>query len=279
MTSKSGRYASGHVGTTVVDCPYEPRCRSSASRGAAFLMIAVFGVAGVSGGCAAAVGAAMAAGDIRQGIAGLQQLVSGVRAVPEAQLTLTNELSSPLAGTYRGFQALGDDTVRFHVRTTEQPTATIVDARGNVTGYMLPGIAAVTLDSLEARVHLWTSGEAEEVPGRAMFFVEGTQPAEPNARTLYPAAFLGRVAAGESAEADRQLEELEAQDLDMSAPEFRDLSGQGIPHELFDTVAEAVFTLGQDGSANYHQEYRLDDGRVLVLHFERISPTTLPAGG
>ena len=65
-------------------------------------------------------------------------------------------------------------------------------------------------------------------------------------------------------------------DLAMDAPGLGDLEGQGIPHELFDSVAEGIFTLTPEGAAVYHQDYEMEDGRTLTLHFERISATTLP---
>src|SRR5690606_33859283 len=99
---------------------------------------------------------------------------------------------------------------------------------------------------------------------------------DPAARSLYPAAFLGRVAKGESEAADRQREELEELEIDLEAPRAETLQGQGIAHERFGSVAEGIFTLSPDGSATYKQEYRTEDERTLTLHFERISTTTLP---
>jgi hypothetical protein len=230
----------------------------------------------VSTGCVAAVGAAMAAQEIRQGLAGVQQLVAGARSLRTTELEIPQTLDAPLAGTYRGYQALGDDTVRYFVRTVSRPAAPILDDAGNVTGYVLPGIAAASLETLEAGVGAWTRRESGEGAGRAIFFVEGTQAPEPNVRSLYPAAFLGRLARGESEAADRQAAELRRLELDMEAPDFSRLSGQGIPHELFGSVAEGIFTVRPDGAAVYHQEYETEDGRTVILHFERISETTLP---
>lgn len=240
---------------------------------------AVLGVLTLSAGCAAAVGAVMAAQEIRRGVAGVQQLISGSRSLGSTEIELTPSLDAPLAGTYRGYQALGNDTVHFYVRTAARPAAPIIDEDGQVTGYALPGLAAVTLDTLEARVRSWTARGNGEVAGRAIFFVEGTQAPEPSARSLYPAAFLGRVAPGESAAADHQATQLGELNLDMEAPSFSELAGRGIPHELFGTVAEGVFTVRPDGSAIYRQEYEAERGRTLILHFERISGTTLPEPG
>jgi hypothetical protein len=245
------------------------------SRGSSVLLLVTMAL---TSGCAAAIGAAMAAGEIRQGLAGVQQLVTGARSLRGGELALVGELTSPLAGTYRGYQVLGSDTVRFFVRTEETPTAPILDRAGNITGYVLVGIAAASLDTLESRVEAWTAGEAEP-RGRAMFFVEGTQVPEPNARTLYPAAFLGRLAPGESFGADRQDAELRRLNVEMEAPDLNALQGQGIPHELFSSVAEGVFTVRPNAEAVYQQEARLEDGRTLMLYFERMSRTVLPAGG
>jgi hypothetical protein len=228
-------------------------------------------------GCAAAIGAALAAGDIRRGVAGAQDLIAGARSLGEDAAVMDFALSSPLVGTYRGFQALGPDTVRFFARTMEEPSNPIVDEGGRVTGYVLAALSATSLDTLESRVREWSAADGTEVEGRALFFVEGTTAPDPNARTLYPAAFLGRVAAGESREADRLYAELAGLDIEMEAPRFRALAGQGIPHELFGSVAEGIFTLRPDGQAVFHQEYETEDGRTLTLHFERISGTTLPA--
>jgi hypothetical protein len=232
-------------------------------------------VLALTSGCAAAVGAALAAGDIRQGLAGVQQLVGSARSLRSAEVAAVRNLTSPLGGTYRGYQALGTDTVRFFVRTAENPTAAIVDQSGNITGYVLPGIAAMTLETLEGRVRQWTAGEASP-GGRAMFFVEGTQRPDPNVRTLLPAAFLGRVAPGESQQADRQDAALRRLEIEMEAPDLRTMEGQGIPHELFSSVAEGIFTLRPDADAVFRQEHRVPDGRMLTLHFERISTTVLP---
>ena len=95
-------------------------------------------------------------------------------------------------------------------------------------------------------------------------------------RTLYPAAFLGRLAAGESPAADSLYAVLETMQVDLEAPDLGELSGRGIPHELFGGVAEGVMAVDAAGSASYHQENRLPDDRVMVLQFERISGTTLP---
>ena len=238
----------------------------------------LLGVLAISTGCAAAVSAALAAGDIRKGIAGLQQLVGGTRSLQGLQLEVPDDLASPLAGTYRGFQALGADTVHFYVRTAERAAAPIVDEAGNITGYALAGLVATTLDTLEARVGapLAVARRNARRGGRSVFFVEGTQVPTPGARALFPAAFLGRVSPGESAAADRQDAELRRLDLDMGAPNYDDLAGRGIPHELFGSVADGVFTLRPDGGAVYHQEYEMENGQILTLHFERISRTTLP---
>jgi hypothetical protein len=234
------------------------------------------GLAVATSGCAAAVGAALAAGEIGQGIAGLQQLLAFSRDQPAAEVELPEAFATPLAGTYRGFQVLDGDTVGYYVRTARQPVAAIVDQSGTVTGYALSGIAAASLDSLEARVRQRSDPDPEPRGGRTVFFVEGTQPPSPGARALYPGAFLGRVASGESRTADRQYRELIELELEMDAPGVTELSGQSIPHELFGTVAEGVFTVRPDGAVVYHQEYEVSEDRLLVLHFERISETTLP---
>lgn len=233
------------------------------------------GAIAASSGCAAAVGAAMAAQELRRGFAGVQQLVGNARSLRDAEIELPRDLTSPLAGTYRAHQLLGEDTLVYYVRTVERPTAPIIDEAGLMRGYVLAGLAASSLESLEARVGQRGLAD-EEDEGRALFFVEGTQPPDPSARTLYPAAFLGRVASGESAEADRQREELEELEIEMQAPEVDELEGRGIPYELFDSVAEGLFTLTPTGDAVYEQEYQAEDGRTLELRFERISGTTLP---
>ncbi|MQA92198.1 MAG: hypothetical protein GEU90_18560 [Gemmatimonas sp.] len=226
-------------------------------------------------GCAAAVGAAAAAGQIGQGITGVRQLFFSTQELTDdVAIPLVPEAS--MAGTYRGFQALGEDTVTYYVRTARQPIAPIVDAGGTVTGYALHGVAAVTLEALEARVSELSDLAGDGPAGRAIFFVEGTQPPNLTGRTLYPAAYLGRVAPGESEVADRQREELDELELEMDVPDFIELEGQGIPQELFGSVAEGILTLRADGSAIYDQEAELEDGRTLVLNFERISQTTLP---
>lgn len=237
------------------------------------LAATVIGALGV-GGCGAAIGAAMAAGEIRQGIAGLQQLVAGARSDSVVAPEVMEALDAPVAGTYRGFQALGGDTVRFYLRTGAAPSAPIVDSAGEVTGYALAGLAAVTLDTLEVRGAAGVG--REEDAGRIVFFVEGTQPPEPAARTLYPAAFLGRVAEAESPAASAQHDTLSALQLDMTAPPLRELEGVGIAERRFRSVAEGLFTVQPDGRAVYRQESKLEDGRELVLHFERMSATTLP---
>jgi hypothetical protein len=226
-----------------------------------------------STGCAAAVGAAVAAKEIRQGFAGVQQLVASSRSLLGAEQELPEDLESPLAGTYRGYQVLGTDTVVFYLRTVAAPTAPIIDDDGDVMGYALPGIAAASLDSLEARVG---RGGGDGAGGSAIFFVEGTQAPAANARTLYPAAFLGRVASGESARADSVAAELQALGIEMQAPPPEALAGRGIPHDLFDDVADGVFTLTASGEAVYEQDLTIDDGRELELRFERLSATTLP---
>lgn len=239
-------------------------------------VVVVLTSVGFGSGCAAAAGAALAANEIRQGIAGVHQLVAGARSLQQEEVEFTRELHSPLAGTYRGVQVLGSDTVRYYVRTAERPAAPIVDESGAVTGYVLPGLAAVTLDSLEARVAALDRLDADELQGRVLFFVEGTQAPDLNARTLYPAAFLGRPAPRESRELDRQDAELRRLGIELEAPEFEELSGQGIRHELFGSVAEGIFTVRPRGEAEYHQQLEVGEGRSLVLHFERISATTLP---
>lgn len=234
----------------------------------------------LSTGCAAAAGAAMAAVQIQKGFAGLQQLLAVSREQPAPALALAIEsrpaFTTPLAGTYRGYQALGDDTIHYYVRTTDDPVAPIVDQAGTTTGYALAGIAATSLDSLEACVRQRSDGYVGHPGGAAVFFVEGVQPPSPGARALYPAAFLGKVAPGESEAADRQDAELRQLELELAAPESTELAATTIPHELFGTVAEGVFTLHPDGAAAYRQEYQVEDGRMLVLQFERISETTLP---
>ena len=232
------------------------------------------------GGCATAIGAAMAAGEIRQGIAGLQQLVAGSKTESPVAAALPDDLTAPVAGTYRGYQALGSDTVHFYLRTTAAPSAPIVDSAGAVTGYALAGLAAVTLDTLEVRGTDWRAADDDSDDGRIVFFVEGTQPPERTARTLYPAAFLGRVAARDPAVAS-QYDTLSALELDMTAPAPHELEGHGIAARLFRSVAEGLFTMEPGGGAVYRQQSELEDGRALVLHFERMSASTLPepAGG
>lgn len=225
-------------------------------------------------GCAAALTAAGAAGEIRSGFAGLQQLVRSTEPLPpDAVAPALTEAASPLAGTYRGHQVLGRDTVHYYIRTASRPSAQIVDSIGNVTGYALTGITATSLDSLEARVGSAAANRTSG--GRAMLFIEGTQAPTPGARALYPAAILGQLRRGESPAADRQATELRRLEIDLEAPNV-ELSGRGIPHELFGSVAEGVFTVRPDGTATYEQEHTLSDGRVLELSFQRISPTTLP---
>ncbi|HEX6069247.1 MAG TPA: hypothetical protein VFZ18_05470 [Longimicrobiaceae bacterium] len=253
-------------------------CAASAPRLArVFGSIALVAALANTSGCAAAVGAAMAADRLQRGLAGVRQLVANSRPLESGEVDLSRALASPLAGTYRAVQVLGNDTVHYYLRTTERPTAPIMDEEGNLTGHVLPGIAAATLDTLEARVSARSAGTTDQPAGHALFLIEGTQVPDPNARTLYPAAFLGRVAPGESDAADAQAEALLAADLAMDAPALDDLEGQGIPHELFDSVAEGIFTLTPEGAAVYHQDYEMEDGRTLTLHFERISATTLPA--
>ncbi len=227
-------------------------------------------------GCATAVGAAMAAQEIRQGLVGIQQLVTGSRSTEAAEIELPTTLVAPVAGTYRGYQVLGADTVRFYLRTAQNPTAPIVDAEGEITGYALAGLVATSLDSLESRVQAWTRGRPGEEGGSALFFVEGTQQPDPNARSLFPAAFLGRLASGESPEADEQHEALLEMEVDLSAPGVNDLTGRGIVQQLFSSVAEGIFTLHPGGNAVYRQESEMEGGDSLILHFERISTTTLP---
>lgn len=228
-------------------------------------------------GCAAAVNTALATVDIRKGIAGLQQLIGSTRSAPPVALEIPEDLASPLAGTYRGFQVVGHDTVHLYVRTTDRAAAPIVDEVGNVTGYALGGIVATSLDSLEARVGAPSGSRGQRRGGRAMFFVEGTQAPTPGARALFPAAFMGQVAKGESAIADRHNAELRRFDIDMEAPAVSELSGRGIPDDLFATVAEGLFTLHPGGEAIYHQDYEIEGGDTLTLHFERISRTALPS--
>lgn len=238
-------------------------------------MLALIAAVALSG-CATAIGAAMAAGEIRQGLAGLQQLVAGSTAAEPITVAMPDSLSAPVAGTYRGFQALGDDTVRFYLRTAAAPSAPIVDSTGVITGYALAGIAAASLDTLEMRTANWSVVGEEEDGGRAIFFIEGTHAPAPTARALYPAAFLGRVSAAESATAAMQHDTLMAMAVDMSAPPIDELAGLRIAQQLFSSVAEGVFTLNPGGGAVYRQEYEIEDGRRLTLHFERMSRTTLP---
>lgn len=228
-------------------------------------------------GCASAVSAVLSADDLRQGFAGLQQLVGLAKSLPESEVDLPDDLSTPLAGTYRGTQVLGEDTIRFYIRTAANPTAPIVDAEGNVTGYVLAGIMAASLDSIEARADQAGARLSPRRGGRAMFFVEGTQPPTPGARALYPGAFLGQLARGESAPADRQAAELQTLQIDTQAPSFADVAGRGIPHELFGSVAEGMFSVRPNGVTSYEQDYQLEDGRALSLRFDRMSRTTLPA--
>lgn len=227
-------------------------------------------------GCGAAVGAVLAAGDLREGFAGLQELVGFTRTLPSTETEISAELANPLAGTFRGMQLLGEDTVRFYIRTSARPTASIVDEEGNVTGYALPAIMAASLDSIEAGADLPPARFDTRRGGRAIFFVEGTQPPTPGARALYPGAFLGQLVRGESAEADSQAAALQALQIDLQAPSIGDLAGRRIPHEQFASVAEGVFSVGGNGGVSYEQEYDLDDGRSFSLQFERISRTTLP---
>lgn len=245
----------------------------SYGRGYALALLVILSSA--STGCAAALTAASAAGEIRSGFAGLQQLVRSTEPLPvdTAAPASAETLPSPLAGTYRGHQVLGRDTVRYYIRTASRPSAQIVDSIGNVTGYALSGITATSLDSLESRIGNLAASRTQG--GRAMLFIEGTQAPTPGARALYPAAILGQLRRGESPAADRQADELRRLEIDMEAPNV-DLTGRGIPHELFGSVAEGIFTVRPDGTATYEQEHTLADGRVLELSFERISPTTLP---
>src|SRR5690606_37175857 len=150
----------------------------------------------VFSGCAAAMGAAVAAREIRQGFSGVQQLVASSRSLLGGEAALPATLETPLAGTYRATQVLDSDTVVFYVRTVARPTAPILDAEGKPTGYALAGLAAASLDSLESRIG---RGGAE---GSAVFFVEGTAPPAAGGRTLYAAAFLGRLPEGDSPRAD-----------------------------------------------------------------------------
>lgn len=236
----------------------------------------LLGLLCTSGGCAAAVGAAMAAQELRQGFAGVQQLVANSRSLPGPEERLPPALEAPIAGTYRGQQVFGADTLVLYVRTTARPAAPIVDGEGNLMGYALAGIAATNLDTLEARVRGGASTGRGDSSGTAIFFVEGTQAPDAKARTLYPAAFLGRVAAGESARADSLDADLRALGIDLRAPDLGALSGRGLPYELFDSVADGVFTLNPAGEAIYEQDYDTADGRELRLRFDRISATTLP---
>ena len=178
-------------------------------------------------------------------------------------------------GTYRGWQIMGKDTVVFYVRTVSAPSAPLVEDDGDVSGYALQGVASASLDSLEVWVGRGMPTDSAG-GGNALFVIEGTQPPETSARTLYPAAFLGRLAAGESPAADSLYAVLETMQVDLEAPDLGELSGRGIPHELFRGVAEGVMAVDAAGSASYHQENRLPDDRVMVLQFERISGTTLP---
>ncbi len=239
------------------------------------LALVIMVIAFVSG-CAAAIGAASAAGEIRRGIAGLQQLVDQPDDSAEVQVRLPATVDAPIAGTYRGFQALGRDTLWYYLRTAPRPIAVIADSAGTVTGYALHGIAAVALDTLERRVAELTRLDGEDPQGRMVFFVEGTHPPSMTGRSLYPAAFLGRPTASESAVARRQEAALRATGLTMEAPEFDTLRGQAIPHEQFGSVAEGIFTLRADDAAVYEQEHQLEDGETFILRFERISRTTLP---
>ncbi|HEX6927585.1 MAG TPA: hypothetical protein VF167_19325 [Longimicrobiaceae bacterium] len=248
---------------------------SGISRGRALVLAVVVLACGGMSGCAAALGAAAAAQNLQRGLAGVQQLVASSRSLIGDEAAIAAELpESPLAGTYTATQVLDDDTVRYYVRTASRPAAPIVDSAGVATGYALTGLVAASLDSLE---HLVGRMEAAEpVEGRAVFFVEGTQPPDPNARTLLPAAYLGEVESPDTAVAERQEEELEEMGVDLEAPPPEALAGQGISHELFRSVAEGVFTLTPTGEAVFEQQYRAEDGRTLTLRLERISPTTLP---
>lgn len=252
--------------------------RISSGRATAAAVVLMLGVA--AGGCAAAVGAAVAAQNLQKGLAGVQQLVASSRSLMGQEAEITDSLEeSPLAGTYQATQVLDGDTLHYYVRTMRRPAAPIVDSAGGATGYVLAGLAAVSLDTLERRIgELGAVAEADEVDGRAAFFVEGTQPPDPNARTLLPAAYLGEVDADGSPIAERQDEALEEMGIELEAPSIDELAGQAIPHELFRSVAEGVFTLTPAGDAAYEQEYRSDDGRTLMLRLERISTTTLPEG-
>lgn len=230
----------------------------------------------LAGGCAAAVTAAAAAGDIQRGISGVRQLISSDEEAPadSEEVTVPLDLASPLTGTYRAMQVLGADTALYFVRTVERPSGAIVDSTGQTTGYLLAGIAATSLDSLEARVGRYEQGEA--VAGNTIFFVEGTRAPESGGRTLYAAAFLGGLAPGESAEADQHAAVLEQLDLNLEAPALEAVVGQQIPHEDFQAVAEGVFTYTPGGAVHFEQEYEVADGKELLLQFERISSTTLP---
>lgn len=239
-------------------------------------MVLLLALAPLTGGCAAAVGAAMAAQELRQGFAGIRALVSSTRPVETPQLETVRAAASPLAGTYRAVQVLEADTLLYYVRTVSRPSLPIVDSAGVTTGYALAGIAATSLDTLEVRVGQYAAGTLPDSGGRAFFFIEGVKAPDPAARSLYPAAFLGRVASGESEAADRQHAALRALELDLEAPRAEALRGQGIAHETFGSVADGIFTLSPDGSAAYQQEYETSDDRSLTLRFERISTTTLP---
>src|SRR5690606_2663125 len=148
-------------------------------RNAAEAALAIGMVVAVTG-CAAAVGAAVAAGGLRQGLAGVQQRVANSRSLGAEAGTLPASLTSPLGGTYGAHQVLGSDTLVYYVRTASRPAAPIMDENGRVTGYVLAGIAATTLDTLEARLRD-RAGDADRPDGNAIFFIEGTQPATPNA--------------------------------------------------------------------------------------------------
>lgn len=235
----------------------------------------LFLVLASSSGCAAAVGAAVAAQEIRQGFSGVQQLVASSRTLLGAEADLPASLETQLAGTYRGWQTLGSDTAVFYVRTVARPTAAIVNDDGEPTGYALAGIAAASLDSLEARVG--RAGAADTgAGGSAVFFVEGTQPAGGSARTLYAAAFLGQLPRGESPDADSLAATLRERGIDLQAPSAEVLTGRALSHELFDDVADGVFTLTGSGEAVYEQEVDTEGDGELELRFERISATTLP---
>ena len=238
---------------------------------ARFLLM-LLSTAGAGTGCAAAVGAAVAARELQQGFAGVQQLVASSRSLLGQEAGLPAALETPLAGTYRGWQVLDADTVTFYVRTVARPSAPIMDGEGRATGYALAGLAAASLDSLEVRVG--RAGGGGE--GSAVFFVEGTAAPEAGARTLYAAAFLGSLPAGESPRADSLSAALRTMGVELRAPAPEALSGRALPHELFDEVADGVFTLSGSGEAVYEQEVELEADRELELRFERISATTLP---